>query len=80
MSRQERAEALARIDAAFDRWRARPYLDPQKRADEASGAVAALIGRLGGVVGTDLADLTPERVAEAVERAIDAAMGGKAGQ
>lgn len=81
MTRREREAAEARIDAVFDAWRHRPFPggDPlevaRHREREATDAVCMLIGRLEAVVGSEFCEVTAERVAEAVERAIASALG-----
>lgn len=83
---QKRTAAAARIDAAFERYNARP-LDvscdrleyEQQRADDASTILCHLIGALEAVVGSDYLEVTAERVAEAVELSVAAVFAGADG-
>ena len=79
----ERKAAAERIDAAFERFRARPrptaaLVDlaeyERQRADVAMTAWCHLIGALATIVGSEYFEVTAERVAEAVELATEAVL------
>lgn len=80
-TRDERAAAEARIEVAFEAWRHRPYPDgnplevARQRERQATDAVCMLIGRIEAVVASEFAEVTAERVAQAVEQAVASALG-----